>query len=305
MTGRPPSGEQTTLVRGEQRAVVVEVGGGIRSYAVGDRDVLEPYPVDARCDGGHGAALLPWPNRLGGGRYRFGGAEHQLPLTEVGRSNAIHGLVRWQPWTVREQEADWVVVGTHLAPQPGYPFDLDLAIGYRLGDDGLEVTTTATNLGPDAAPYGAGHHPYLSPGTGTVDDCTLQVGAATRILVDGERRLPTGTAPVEGTELDLRVGAPVGGRVLDDAVTDLDRDDEGRAWVRLTGVDRRTVELWADASHPVLQLFTGDTLAPDRRRRGLAAEPMTCPADAFRSGDHLLVLAPGDQVATTWGVRLR
>lgn len=306
MTGRAPSGEQITLVRGDQRAVVVEVGGGIRAYDVGDRAVLEPYPAGARCDGAHGAPLLPWPNRLGDGRYRFAGEDQQLALTEPDRGNAIHGLVRWQPWAVRDRDGDAVVVTTHVAPQPGYPHDLDLAVAYALTDDGLTVRTTATNQGVSAAPYGAGHHPYLSPGEGTVDACTLQLRAATRITCDPERLLPTGTEPVAGTPFDLGEATTIGDRVLDDALTDLDldRDGDGRAWVRLTGADGRTVELWADAAHPVMQLFTGDTLAPARRRRGLAAEPMTCPPDAFRSGEHLIVIAPGEAVTTTWGVRL-
>jgi aldose 1-epimerase len=29
---------------------------------------------------------------------------------------------------------------------------------------------------------------------------------------------------------------------------------------------------------------------------------MTCPPDAFRSGDGLIVLAPGQTVTTTWGI---
>jgi aldose 1-epimerase len=35
-----PSGEQFEIVHGEQRATIVEVGGGIRSYSHGGRDVL-------------------------------------------------------------------------------------------------------------------------------------------------------------------------------------------------------------------------------------------------------------------------
>ena len=49
-------------------------------------------------------------------------------------------------------------------------------------------------------------------------------------------------------------------------------------------------------------VFTGDTLTPDRRRRGLAVEPMTCAPDAFNSGDGLVVLRPGESVAGSWGV---
>lgn len=301
---RPPSGEQVDLVRGDQRATIVEVGGGIRAYDVADRPVLEAYPLGSTCDGAHGTPLLPWPNRIGDGRYRFDGEDHQLTLTEPAAGNAIHGLVRWQSWRARDRGPHGVLMTTRVAPQTGYPFDLDLAVEYRLTDDGLEVATTATNRGSVACPYGAGQHPYLSPGTGAVDDATVEVTAATRLRTD-DRGLPVGSVPVEGTDRDLRSGAHIGTTVLDDAFTDLERDGEGRAWVRLTGSDGRTVELWADQHHTVLQLFTGDTLAEGRRRTGLAAEPMTCAADAFRTGEHLITLDPGDTVTTRWGVGLR
>ena len=48
--------------------------------------------------------------------------------------------------------------------QPGYPFTLALRVDYSLADDGLSVSTTATNIGADACPYGAGAHPYLTLG---------------------------------------------------------------------------------------------------------------------------------------------
>ena len=302
--GRPPSGEQIELRSGQQRATIVSVGAAIRSYTDGDRDVLDPFPVDARCDGGHGAVLVPWPNRLGGGRYRFGGADHQLPVTEADRGNAIHGLARWQRWQVLDRDPTSVVMGTAIAPQPGYPFDVEVTVTYRLGDDGLRVVTAAGNRGDAPCPYGVGHHPYLSPGVGPVDDATLHLDAAARILTDPVTLLPTATAPVAGTDFDLRSPTRIGARQLDDAYTALARDVDGQAWVRLTGIDGRTVELWADPRHHVIQLFTGDTLAPDRRRQGLAAEPMTCPANAFQTGDRLITLEPGESLTTTWGVRL-
>ena len=124
------------------------------------------------------------------------------------------------------------------------------------------------------------------------------------IVTDPERQLPTGTEPVAGTPFDLRQPTLIGDRHLDDAFTELNRDRDGLAWVRLTGPDGRTVELWADTGYPVVQLYTADTLAPDRRRTGVAAEPMTCPADAFRTGDHLVRLEPGSSHSTAWGVRL-
>lgn len=92
-----PSGKQFELRHGNQRATVVEVGGGVREYFVGERAVLEPYPLEQMCDGAHGTVLVPWPNRQGGGRYRFDGQEYQVPLTDPGQDAAIHGLPHHHP----------------------------------------------------------------------------------------------------------------------------------------------------------------------------------------------------------------
>jgi aldose 1-epimerase len=62
------------------------------------------------------------------------------------------------------------------------------------------------------------------------------------------------------------------------------------------------VALWADSGFPYLQVFTGDTLAKDVRRRGLGVEPMTCAPDAFNSGAGLTVLKPGQELVTQWGL---
>lgn len=300
-----PSGEQFQITHGRHLATIVEVGGGIREYAVGDRDVLEPYPVDAICDGAHGAALIPWPNRLRDGTYTFEGTDHQLAVTEPELNNAIHGLLRWRSWRAIEHEPHRVLMHTRVHPMNGYPFLLDVQIEYVVGEDGLTVTTTVTNLGDSTCPYGTGHHPYLSPGEGLVDECTLEMHAAGWIDTNNERRLPVGTHPTAGTSLDFSVGRVLGDQVLDFPFKGLSRDSDGRAWVRLTGPDGARVELWVDDSHPYVELYTGDTLGdPDRRRRGLGAEPMTCPPDAFRSGEGLIHLAPGDTFSSTWGVGL-
>jgi aldose 1-epimerase len=298
-----PSGEQFEIGYADQRAVIVEVGGGIRCYDAGGRPVLDPYAEHAMCDGGHGAPLIPWPNRLADGRYQFDGTDHQLPLTEAKLGNAIHGLLRWRPWRCLAREPDRVAVGTRLYPMTGYPFALEVRIDYSLGEDGLRVETAATNIGERACPFGSGQHPYLSPGEGFVDDCTLSFEAGTRLVTD-ERQLPVGREPVSGTEMDFAHGRAIGSLVIDTAFTDLVRDSSGRAVVRLTGADGATVEQWADSSYTVIQLFTGDTLAPPRRRLGLAAEPMTCPANAFRTGEGLLRVEPGETVESVWGVRL-
>jgi aldose 1-epimerase len=301
----PPSGEQFEIRYGDQRATIVEVGGGVREYAVGDRPVLDPYPIDALCDGEHGAPLIPWPNRLADGAYRFDGTDYTVALNEPERHNAIHGFLSWRPWHAVEHHTSRVVMGTRLHPLAGYPFTLDIRVTYELGGDGLVVSTTAANIGDQACPYGTGQHPYLSPGPGHIDDCILELGASTRILTANERQLPTGTKTVEGTAFDFRAGRRIGDQKLDTPFTDLDRDEDGRAWTRLTAPDGTRTEIWVDRHYPIIEIYTGDTLSPPRRRVGLGTEPMTCPPNAFQTGNGLTRLEPGQSLTTTWGARLK
>ena len=299
-----PSGEQIEIALADQRAVVVEVGGGLRAYAAGGRELLDGYRADEMCSSGRGQVLIPWPNRLEDGRYEFDGRSQQLALNEPEHGNAIHGLMRWANWTVAEREAHRAVLAHVLHPQPGYPFSLGLSVEYALTDDGLRVRTTATNLGTEPCPFGSGAHPYLTLGTATIDGLILRAPGRT-VLRSDERGLPIGTQAVAHTEYDFQTPRRIGATRLDHAFTDLERDAEGLARVELRDPDHGTqVSLWVDASYPYLMLFSGDPL-PNVRRRSLAVEPMTCPPNAFRTGEALIRLTPGASFTGTWGIARR
>lgn len=305
----PLSGFQVELRLDDQVATVTDVGAKLRVYSVGGRDVITPFPAEMVAPAGHGAVLAPWPNRLGDGRYTFDGVEYQVDISEPDRMTALHGLVMWQRWSVDEVDdaahaaGQAATLSLRLAPSGGYPFDLLLRTTYRLTATGLHVQTTATNLGAATAPYGVGFHPWLSPGVGSIDDCTLRLDAASRVLVD-TRLLPIGTEPVSGV-YDLREPRPVRGLDLDDAFVDVLRDEDGLSWMRLTGADGRTAATWMDESMDTWQVCTGDHLASASWcRTGVAAEPMSCIADAFRTGERLVHLAPGASHTVSWGLTL-
>src|SRR5258708_8599944 len=186
-----PSGRQIELASGAQRAVVTEVGAGLRTYTVDGIDVLDGYAAHEMCSGGRGQLLVPWPNRIRDGRYRFAGTDHQTPLSEPERGNAIHGLLRWANWELDQSGRDRVIATHVLHPQVGYPFTLGLEVAYMLSGTGLGVAVTATNLGSEPLPYGLGHHPYFSVSTDLVDAAVLRV-PATSVLEADARGIPTG-----------------------------------------------------------------------------------------------------------------
>lgn len=299
-----PSGQQYEIVDGPHRATIVEVGGGVRAYELDGEPVLHPYDQDAICDGAHGTPLIPWPNRLADGRYVFDGEERQVVLTEPEKHNAIHGFLRWRNWQALTRERSRVVIGTRLHPLQGWPHTLDVSVAYSVGERGLQVEIRAVNVGDRPCPFGAGQHPYLSPGAGRIDGCSLHLEARTRIVTDPERQLPVAREPVSGSDYDFSEPRAIGEQQIDFAFTDLHRDQDGLARARLIRPDGRAVELWVDESFPIIEIYTADTLAPERRRTGLGCEPMSCPPNALASGEGVVRLGPGEAFTGRWGVMM-
>ena len=301
-----PSGEQFEISADGYRAVVTECGASLRVLEYDGRALVQGWAEEDQSASGRGQLLAPWPNRIRDGRYSFDGRDLQLALSEPARANASHGLVRWSAWTREELTAHSVSLTYRLMSQPGYPWTLDLHVLHDLSADGLTVTVTATNLTGSRAPYALGAHPYLTAGSGRVDDWELTLPAATRLLVD-DRMIPTGREDVRDGDLDFRIARPIRWAKLDTAFTDLTRGSDGRVEVALR--DPRAdhgVALWMDERHTWTQVFSGDEL-PARAREALAVEPMTAPPNAFASGEDVLVLeaagSDGDEVSASWGIR--
>jgi aldose 1-epimerase len=189
-----------------------------------------------------------------------------------------------------------------LHPAPGYPWRLLHRCCYSLGPQGLRVEHTVTNQSDQVAPFGMGAHPYvLVPGV-ALADLELRLKARIRLLVDS-RLLPIGAARVAGTEWDYSMSRRIGSASVNAAFGDIGRDSDGLAEVSVIAPDGRWVKVWADRSFLWWQLYTGDALSGERRRRSIAIEPMTCPPDALRSGRDLIRLEPGIAWTGAWGIR--
>lgn len=301
----PLTGQQYDIAAGDYAATITELGAGLRRLRFRGDPVIVEYEADELPPAGAGQLLAPWPNRIDHGRYFFDGADHELPVNETAHDNAIHGLTRWATWTAGRQAGDSVELRCVLHGQPGYPFCLEMLARYQVSAAaGLEVTITAVNVGSRAAPYGTGSHPYLSAGTPLIDECELQLPAARWLPADG-RGIPAGeTRDISSTPFDFRQPRRIGDTSMDDAFTGLARDGDGRAWARLTGPGRE-LGFWAGQGYHWLQVFSGDGLGPGQRRRALAIEPMTCPANAFVTGTDLITLAPGADATRSWGIGVR
>jgi aldose 1-epimerase len=297
---RPPSGDQYLIAFGNFTAQVTQVGATLRSCTSDGLDVIDGFGMDERATDGRGQVLAPWPNRLTDGRYRYGDHECQASINEISRHTAIHGLVRWLDWTPVAHDATSVTLSCVIRPQPGYEWQLDLEVKYALDATGLTVTAQAKNADPERAPFGVGFHPYLTLGTSSIDGLHLTI-PATEYLDPGGR---PAMVPVASTPQDFTQPRQIGPTQLDTCFGGLVRSDNQRAIARLDDRDGgRSVQLWVDDAYRYLMVYTGDGVGrPERRRRAVAVEPMTCPPDAFRSGIDLVELESGESWRGSWGI---
>ncbi|WP_194396528.1 aldose 1-epimerase family protein [Microbacterium atlanticum] len=308
---RPPaSGTQHALRAGDYEAVVASVGATLRSLTYSGRDLVVPFEADEVRPSHRGATLAPWPNRVVDGTYSFGGRDFQLPLTEVARSHALHGLATWLDFEAVDKGPDHVTLAAVIQPQTFYPWRLIVKTTFSLGADGLTQSVTASNESAEPAPWGTGPHPYLVAGDGRVDDWTLELPAAEVLAVTPDRLIPTELVAVDADDpqrFDFRSPRAIGGVELDHAYSGLVRDADGWATVRVTDAAGSGVQMTWDAACPWVQVHTADKPDPAQSRLGLAVEPMTCAPDAFNAPSYdydagLIVIEPDASVTASWRI---
>lgn len=289
-----PSGTQYEISHGRYRAVCTEVGATLRSVTVDGRELLWTFGPDEPAQHSQGQQLLPWPNRIADGRYEFNGKTEQLPVNEIPRNTALHGLNAGRAWELVSHDADTVVQRHTLFPERGWSGVLTATITHSVSDDGLRVQVDVVNDGTTPLPYGYGVHPYFE--FGDLTDVELLLPFDKELDVDPDRLLPRAVVPTSA-EFDFRAARPLGDVELDTAFT-APRDAH---WaVELRGPDR-ALQVWADETLPWVQVYT---TRPDRH--AIAVEPMTCGPDAFNEGpthDGVIRLAPGESTNSVWGVR--
>ena len=299
------TGTPIVLERGAVRAELGTVAALLRSLTVGGAALVEHTPAGNTPAFGNGIVLVPWPNRVRDARWTLEGERQQLDITEVARGGALHGLLRFTDYAIREQTPDAVTLAALIAPQHGWPFLLDTWVRYALEPDGVTVTHGVHNLSTARAPWAVGTHPFLRVGDTPVEQLTITAPAATYFEVD-ERLNPIAESPVS-VAVDLRAGRVVGELELDTAYGGLAHaaPASGRgdsAW--LDAADGSRTTLWQDLDWGYLQVFTTDRFPRGGTLgRAIAVEPMTAPPDALNSGQSLVWLEPGTSWEGSWGLR--
>lgn len=300
-----PSGETYTIqarVLGQRAEVTVaQVAAALCRFEIDGIDVVPRYPPAALPSMGSGIVMVPWPNRIADGTWSADGVSHQLDVSEVGKSNALHGLLRYTAYTVLRRDAATITLGANVHTANGYPFVLETSVTYALSDAGLTVTHALCNRSNVPAPVAVGAHPYFQIGDVPTGELVL-TSPAEQVYRHDERSLPVGKEAVSGL-LDLRLGTRVADLELDHCFTGLAPDGEPSS-TTLASPDGRSVAVWADADFAYQVLLTTHSFVDHTGSEILAVaiEPQTAAVNAFNTGDGLRWLQPGERWSPSWGV---
>jgi aldose 1-epimerase len=271
--------------QGEAARFVPAIGCGCLGYRVGTLEVIwSAADIEALTAKPHSSGipiLFPWPGRIAGARFSWRGKDHQLPMSEPARGNAIHGLVCDRPFRVSRRGPYYFAAELDAASDPVlkvvWPYLFRLALDYEVGN-GLRLTATVTNTGDQPMPFGFGTHPYfrtpLDP-TSSRAAMRIRLESSRRRILD-ERLIPTGQdEPVSG-KYDLRSGLELNGESYDEAFRAPAPDADGMFCGRLIDPElKAAVEVRADSSFGEWVVY-----APIDRPI-VSIEPYTCASDAF------------------------
>ena len=230
-------------------------------------------------------AMAPWPNRIAGARFAFGGRTHALEANHG--AHAIHGLGAFRPWSVESSSAEACALWCSL--EGAWPFGGRLVQRIAVHDDGIEQTVEV-HAGREPFPAGAGWHPWFRR--------DVRPGAEPHVRIDADETyelrdmIPTGALRRVTGDTDLRDGPALGARRLDECY----RAVRGPLTVRWGDVELR-MQSSPNVTHAV-------AYTPEH---AFCVEPQTCAIDAFNLAARgvdagVIVVEPGRPLiaSTAW-----
>ena len=175
------------------------IGGAISNFTWDDSGPIlrqSHSPLEKAVDAAS-FPLVPYVNRIRGGRFTFRGREVRIAPNMAGDPSPLHGQGWINPWIV-EQAGDRTAQLSFRHDAGEWPWAYEALQDFELNEGGLSVTLTCRNVDDEPMPCGLGQHPYFPCGRETRLDTKV-----TDVWTIDERVLPVAKVPAEG-RFDLR-----------------------------------------------------------------------------------------------------
>jgi aldose 1-epimerase len=304
-------------------SVVPAIGNTAFDMRVNGEQVLRfPYADLAEFRGRPGLSgipfLGPWANRLdeqafyaNGKRYAF-----NMDLGNVRGAHPIHGFLAFtDKWVLKEAKAAgtaaWVTSELEFYREPSFmaqfPFAHTIEMTYRLSGGVLEVKLRLHNRSSERMPVSIGFHPYFQLTDSPREDWMIGIAARKQWLLNSDK-IPTGeTAPIGQMFPDANRIA-LKDYDLDHVFSDLVRDANGRAGMRLKGKSQLLEVSFGPKYNTAVVFSPKPRAGAPENPNFVCFEPMAGITDAMNLAQRglyheLQMLAPGETWEESFWIR--
>ncbi len=264
----------------------VKTAGGQTINIIEGYDSAPDFEQHCEDKGFRSCKMNPFVGRIDKAGYEFAEIQYK-PEKFALKGLPIHGLVYNIAYDVVHVHADdnGVVVQLETCypgTDPGFPFQYTIMVEYLLLPDRFIINTMVLNQHDDIIPMADGWHPYFNLGN-TIDECTLGMASDT-LLEFNENQVPTGEVlPYE----KFQHHELIGNTEWDNSFV-LQHPLPGPACSFSNPANGLKLQVWPDASYPILHFYTPD------HRRSLAIENTSAAPNAFNNRIGLIYIEPGD-----------
>ncbi len=273
------------LRKGQTRAVASLAGGAILEAEVGGVPLLRPSRSPGLATRIHGREacfpLVPFGGRIEGNAFPFAGSEHRMaPNTED--PLVLHGDGWLCEWSVIGSSPDQLALRLDIGANGRSPYAFRAEQCVELLPEGMRLSLSVENRGPETLPFGLGFHPYLP----VTPEVTVQFDAAA-LWSERAFHLPHERRALSGA-LDFTKALPV----PDIWINTCYENWTGRAI--LSAPTGQQLLLVGDPVFEWLMVYK-----PEGQGDFLCLEPMTHRPNSHGSARRygLRALAPGDRIS--------
>src|SRR5690348_6533878 len=264
----------------EQNSVLLNVIDGYKSADEFKNQLAER--------GFKGCKLSPFVCRLNQSRFTFADKEYVIEKQKSSpNKHAIHGLIYDKSFeviseTANDKEAAVTMKYEYREDDPGYPFNYDCIVTWRLEKNNkLTVITECVNKDEGLIPIQDGWHPYFTLGD-TINNLDLEFQSLKMVEFNTEL-LPTKKL-IDYTRFTTI--EKLGDRFLDNCFV-LD-SQECQPLCVLRNADKKIeVQLMPDESYPYLQVYTPP------HGKSIAIENLSGAPDGFNNNIGVTTLESG------------